>query len=266
MSVKIPVNKRLNIHLIGSGGTGGYALACLCRLLAGGDHTIHVYDGDRVETKNLKRQNFRVEDLDLNKAQVLCDRYAKEIFGCPKLIPHPDYLTGKEDLLAEILTSLETGESLIILLAVDNIATRRMVNDLVENDLLGLGIPVIALDSGNDNQGGQVILYANAPVIHQEPMGQPEQGMLPTMLQYFPELDKIVDDNPGLVMNCADNAESEPQAMMANVRNGELLALITNRLLEAGSVPGNLWRSDILTGNTRCTFTGFYHKEESSNG
>ena len=139
-------------------------------------------------------------------------------------------------------------------------------NDLVENDLLGLGIPVIALDSGNDNQGGQVILYANAPVTHQEPMGQPEQGMLPTMLQCFPELDKIVDDNPGLVMNCADNAESEPQAMMANVRNGELLALITNRLLEAGSVPGNLWRSDILTGNTRCTFTGFYHKEESSNG
>ena len=61
MSVKIPVNKRLNIHLIGSGGTGGYALACLCRLLAGGDHTIHVYDGDRVETKNLKRQNFRVK-------------------------------------------------------------------------------------------------------------------------------------------------------------------------------------------------------------
>ena len=45
--------------------------------------------------------------------------------------------------------------------------------------------------------------------------------------------------------------------MMANVRNGELLASIVNRLRETGKVSGNLWRSDILTGNTRCEFTGF---------
>ena len=52
MSLKIPINKKLNIHLVGAGGTGGYALACLARLLAGGDHTIHVYDGDLVEKKS----------------------------------------------------------------------------------------------------------------------------------------------------------------------------------------------------------------------
>lgn len=270
MSLKIPINKKLNIHLVGAGGTGGYALACLARLLAGGDHTIHVYDGDLVETKNLKRQNFLMEDLDLNKADVLCKRLSKGIFGCPKLIPHSEYLTGKEDFLAEILTSLEPGESLVILLAVDNIATRRMVNEMAMNDLLSMGIPALLLDSGNDNQGGQILLYANAPLVYKEPLEKTgKQGMLPTMLQYFPELDKIKDDNPGLVMNCADNAESEPQAMMANVRNGELLALITNRMLETGSAPGNLWRSDILTGNTRCMFTGFYkseEKEEDTNG
>lgn len=267
MSLTIPVMKKLNIHVIGSGGTGGYALSYLARLLAGGDHTIHVYDGDRVEVKNLKRQNFTVEDLDLNKAEVLCKRLTKEIYSCPKLIPHPGYLTAKEDFLAEILTSYEREESLMILLAVDNIATRRLINEVILKDLLEIGIPVIAMDSGNDNQGGQVMLYANAPVSYQAPMAkEKEQGMLPTMLQYFPELDKIKDDNPGLVMNCADNAESEPQAMMANVRNGELLALITARLLETGKIAGNLWRSDILTGNTRCSFTGFHKEEGETDG
>lgn len=267
MSITIPVNKKLNIHVIGAGGTGGYAVSYLARLLAGGDHKIHVYDGDRVEVKNLKRQNFTVEDLDLNKAQVLCDRVSKEVYGCPKMTAHPDYITAKDEFLAEILTSFDQGESLLVLLAVDNVATRKMINEVILKDLLELGIPVIAMDSGNDNQGGQVMLYANAPVSHQEPMTRKtEQGMLPTMLQYFPELDKIKDDNPGLVMNCADNAESEPQAMMANVRNGELFALITARLLETGKISGNLWRSDILTGNTRCSFTGFHKEEGETDG
>ena len=47
----------------------------------------------------------------------------------------------------------------------------------------------------------------------------------------YPEIDVIKDihdENPGLVQNCAEESESKPQAMMANVRNGELLASITD--------------------------------------
>ncbi len=257
MSLTLPVKKKLNIHVIGAGGTGGYAITYLARLLAGGEHVIHVYDGDRVETKNLKRQNFSVSDLDLNKAQAICSRVEAEILGAPTMVAHDSYLTDKDELLAEILTSLEEDQSLILVLAVDNIATRKMVNELIERDLTEAGILTIALDSGNDNQGGQVVLYANAPVTWKPPMAESSKGMLPTMLQIYPELDKIKDDNPGLVMNCADNAESEPQAMMCNVRNGELLAHIITRISETYKAPGNLWRSDILTGNTRCSFEGF---------
>ena len=100
---------------------------------------------------------------------------------------------------------------MVLVLAVDNIATRKMVNKLIMEDLVEMEIPTLAFDSGNDNQGGQVVLYANAPVTHTPPMGTPEKGMLPTMLQMFPELATIEDDNPGLVMDCAENAESEPQ-------------------------------------------------------
>lgn len=255
--LQLPVREKLNIHVIGAGGTGGYFLCFLARLLAGGNHVIHVYDGDRVEPKNLKRQNFTMDELDLNKAEAICNRLSNEILQAPKLIAHSEYLTCKEDLLAEILSSLEEDQSLILVLAVDNIATRKMVNELLMTDLVQERILTIALDSGNDMQGGQVVLYGNAAVSYKPLLEKSAQGMLPSMLQVYPELDKVKDENPGLVQNCADNAESEPQAMMANVRNGELLAHIVTRIFETHKAPGNLWRSDILTGNTRCMFTGF---------
>lgn len=258
MSLTIPVRKKLNIHVIGAGGTGGYAIAYLARLLAGGEHTIHVYDGDRVEAKNLKRQNFTMSDLDLNKAEAVCGHIEKEILHAPKMVAHGSYIADKEELLAEILTSLEEDESLVLILAVDNIATRKMVNDLIMRDLVQARILTVALDSGNSNQGGQVVLYGNASATWKEAFKEPVKGMLPTMLQVYPELNAIEDENPGLVTNCAENAESEPQAMMCNVRNGELLAHIVTRILETHKSPGNLWRSDILTGNTACSFTGFW--------
>lgn len=257
MALRMMVRDKLNIHIIGAGGTGGYAAAYLARLLAGGKHTIHLYDGDQVETKNLKRQNFTLDDLDKNKAEVLCDRIIQEILHAPKMIPHDQYITSKETLLAEILLSLEDDESLVIVMAVDNIATRKLINEVIMDDLVKTRILTVALDSGNDNQGGQVVLYGNAVATWQPPLGEEKKGILPNMLQIYPELATIEDDNPGLITNCAENAESQPQAMMCNVRNGELIAQIITRILETHKSPGNLWQSDILTGNTHCKFTGF---------
>ena len=137
------------------------------------------------------------------------------------------------------------------------VATRKLINGIIFGRLVELRKLTVALDSGNDDQGGQVVLYANGGVRNVEPFGKTQIGLLPTMLEVFPELNNVDDQNPGLVMDCAQNAESKPQAMMANVRNGELLAQIIIRLKETGKAPGNLWRSDILTGNTRVEFTGF---------
>lgn len=256
--LSMPLKEKLNIHVIGAGGTGGYCIEFLTRLLAGGEHKIHVYDGDVVELKNLKRQNFTKNDVDLNKAEVLCKKLSEQVMDAPELIPHPGYLTDEDSFLAEILVSLEEDESLIIVQAVDNVATRKLVNNVIMNKLVENHILTVALDSGNDDQGGQVVLYANGGVRNTEPLtNQSQVGLLPTMLQVYPELNEVDDNNPGIVMDCAENAESKPQAMMANVRNGELLAQIIIRLHETGKAPGNLWRSDILTGNTKVEFTGF---------
>lgn len=255
--LNMPLRDKLNIHVIGAGGTGGYCIEFLARLLAGGNHKIHVYDGDMVELKNLKRQNFSENDLDLNKAEALCKRLSEQIMDAPELVPHPGYITDENAFLAEILLSMEDDESLVIVQAVDNVATRKLINNAIFGKLVENRILTVALDSGNDDQGGQVVLYANGGVRNTEPFGKTQLGILPTMLEVFPELNDVDDNNPGLVMDCAENAESKPQAMMANVRNGELLAQIIIRLKETGKAPGNLWRSDILTGNTKVEFTGF---------
>ena len=110
MSLQIPVRKKLNIHVIGAGGTGGYAVTYLARLLAGGEHVIHVYDGDRVETKNLRRQNFTKNDLDKNKAEALCGWISENIHQAPEMVAHPCYITDPKELHAEILISLEEDQ------------------------------------------------------------------------------------------------------------------------------------------------------------
>lgn len=255
--LNMPLKEKLNIHVIGAGGTGGYCIEFLTRLLAGGKHKIHVYDGDMVEIKNLKRQNFSKDDVDLNKAEALCRKLAEHVMDAPELIAHTEYIKDEDSFLAEILMSREPDESLVIVQAVDNVATRKLVNNVIFGKLIENRILTVALDSGNDDQGGQVVLYANGGVRNVEPFGKSQLGILPTMLQVFPELNEVKDNNPGVVMDCAENAESKPQAMMANVRNGELLAQIIIRLKETGKAPGNLWRSDILTGNTKVEFTGF---------
>lgn len=260
--LNMPLKEKLNIHVIGAGGTGGYCIEYLTRLLAGGEHKIHVYDGDAVELKNLKRQNFHKDDVDLNKAEALCQRLSAQVMDAPELIPHTGYITKEEDFLAEILLSLESDESLVIVQAVDNVATRKLINSVIFGKLIENRILTVALDSGNDDQGGQVVLYANGGVRNTEPFSKSQLGLLPTMLEVYPELNEVDDVNPGVEMDCAENAESKPQAMMCNVRNGELLAQVIIRLKETGKAPGNLWRSDILTGNTKVEFTGFTRTAE----
>ena len=61
--LKLPTINNLSIYLIGTGGTGGFAFTNLARLLAGANVPISIFDGDIVEPKNLKRQQFGKADM-----------------------------------------------------------------------------------------------------------------------------------------------------------------------------------------------------------
>lgn len=237
--------KNPHIYLVGAGGTGGFLLEKLTRLFANFNHpvTIEVIDGDTVEGKNLKRQNFTFDDLDHKKAQVLCDRLAKLVPHAPKLVSKTDYLTDNS-LLTDIAL-LDEDETPIIVDCVDNTATRRLINDSVK--ALGGKIPVIVLNSGNNEQGGQIVAWSNKPVTNKTLTGEKEIS-LKSMLELFPETNIIKDDhdkNPGLVSICAEESESKPQTMMANVFNSDILASLIFTLATNKTIAHNVYRVNL---------------------
>lgn len=247
--LQFDLKDKLNIHVIGAGGTGGYAIEYLARLFTESKHTIHAHDGDIVEYKNLKRQNFTKEDVDKNKATAIVERLNKDLLHAPKLVAHESYLGSSEEFLADILEDYdEESESLIIVLAVDNIATRKLVNETLSL-LQEAGIFAIAIDSGNHDQGGQVVLYANDVInyIHIV-MNARIPVTLKSMLQTYPELDKMVDENPAHRTTCEDHAESVPQAMMCNVRNADIIASIIACLEKDKSIVNTVYESDVYAG------------------
>lgn len=257
--LKLPNVENPHIYVFGAGGTGGFALEFLSRLFAdaGQRVTIEIFDGDTVENKNLKRQNFVVDDLDKNKSTALISRLKKQVVTPPTFVDHTEYVTSADDLEAEILGNTEEDETAIVVLAVDNIATRRLINQVIED--LEDALTIIALDSGNDNQGGQVVVYANTDVVDTPLLGQSRNVRLPSMLTLYPEIDIIKDgrdENPGLTSYCAEESNDKPQSMMANVRNGEVLASLVYQISQNQPLPYNVWKSSVLTGATKGELKG----------
>lgn len=242
-----------HFYVFGTGGTGGFALEYLTRLFSDSDKhvTIDIYDGDQVEAKNLKRQNFIVDDLNKMKTTALIQRLNKQVLKHPDFVEHDQYIVDADELVSEIILSTNDDETPILISAVDNIATRRLINRVI--DELTDVLPVIAIDSGNHNEGGQVVAFSNVEVDSVNLLGKVTKVKLPNMLQRYPEIDVINDDrdeNPGLVSYCAEEAESKPQSMMANVRNGEIVASVAYQLANNISINEPVWHSNVNNQTT----------------
>ena len=80
--MKISTDTPVKIVMLGAGGTGGHIAPHIYRLLYALDRPSRfiICDGDKVEFKNLVRQNFSPADLGENKAKLLAERYAS-VFG-----------------------------------------------------------------------------------------------------------------------------------------------------------------------------------------
>ena len=94
MSLEAPVR----IVMIGAGGTGGYILPHLYRIVYASSRKcrIIIVDGDVVEEKNLIRQNFSAVDIGEKKAAVLAERYS-DVFGIETEYI-PDFIEDEETL------------------------------------------------------------------------------------------------------------------------------------------------------------------------
>lgn len=229
------------IYVIGAGGTGGFTFTHLARLLAGTQIPIHLFDGDTIEPKNLKRQQFGKEQVGQNKAQALADWAKATILDAPPITVHPHYVVDAERLLATLFMETEDDGVPIVISAVDNVATRKTINEALEM-LPGH----IAIDSGNNAQGGQVVWTTRQDVFNQDQaFGQKHSVRLQNMFEVYPELNAVEDLNPGIETSCDAVVESQPQAMMANVRNADIIANLVMAFLNHQPLAGNVYTSQL---------------------
>lgn len=121
-----------NYHfiIIGAGGTGGYLIPNLGRMVGiknkeGKSHTVTIVDKDLIEDRNLLRQNFSPNDVGKNKAEVMASRYGRA-FG-QTFYYLTDYIESGEQVL-EIMQS-EPNKMPVIIDCVDNNKTRFIIKE-----------------------------------------------------------------------------------------------------------------------------------------
>ena len=244
----LPDTTNIAIHIVGCGGTGGFTFTNLARLFAGSNTPIILYDGDIVEPKNLKRQQFTKANIDMNKAEALVQNAKADILDLSPVEVRNHYITDVDDFIADILVYTPEDATPVIVSAVDNVATRKLINEALSQ----LPIDYIAIDSGNNNEGGQVVVTSSQPASLQESaFSDPQLVQLMNMFDVYPELATIEDTNPGLHRSCDEVVESEPQAMMANSRNADIISNIVLAVHNHSPIAGNVFESNLNDFTTK---------------
>ena len=233
--MKVPYSK-FSILQVGCGGTGGYLVPKLARLLMTlgkfreGERGYNLVDFDIVEEVNLYRQNFVESDLGRNKAEVLAQRYGSH-FGVP---------IGSVNLKAEIAEDLtdafpEIGQSCRVLIGcVDNNNARKLMQEVFETSK----VPIIYIDSGNGKFTGQIVVGYRTDEVILEAVGT-----------VYPE--SLVEAKNKAPRNCALNALENPQNIGANDMAATLIFSVMNTLLTNGDINTHILTFDALTGAVR---------------
>lgn len=213
------------IMVVGCGGTGGFVAEGLCRLLVSHKRTLILVDPDRVEKKNIGRQNFYHGDIGGFKARVLAERLARQ-FNIP------------------IQYSLERIENLhynwrgmITIGCVDNTKARERL------EIGGIGNMGFVfdysryggwyIDAGNGEHHGQVLI-GNCRLKTLKKVFLPDTGIceklpLPTIQQ--PAL-LMPDIKPLRENDCAARIERNEQSRQINKWMADLVLLFVDKLLE----------------------------------
>ncbi len=226
--MKFSQDNPVKIVMLGAGGTGGYIAPFLYRMASIADREIKtiICDGDKVELKNLVRQNFVYQDVGSNKAQVIANRYS-QAFGLPAFYI-PSYIEDENTLLS-LLAPEENGQMIILIGAVDNNKSRRLC-DTVFKKLSD----IIYIDSGNGEYYGQVVCgIKKNNITVQKPMAS-----------YYPEVLSDVDLFPS-ELSCADANEAAPQTVAANMFAANIVSVMLFNILFCGVM--NCKKNDFST-------------------
>jgi molybdopterin/thiamine biosynthesis adenylyltransferase len=180
-----------------------------------GTPNIVLCDFDIIEEKNLARQNFIRQDISKNKAVVLAERYSKA-YGL-SITPMITAIEGPADIYQFFKRELNVNlvnEPVMIIMCVDSVVARRKIlsNAL---EIIGHGQQqenVFIIDSGNEDNFGQVNFFNPAVAIHPNEWDSSLVAKLPKLITHVDDITFIpmdvnhylsLADNPGLG-SCAD--------------------------------------------------------------
>lgn len=180
------LDRRINIWLIGVGGSGSELLDILARmhtslLAVGHPEGLHVtaFDGDTVSDSNLVRQRFWHTDIGQNKAMVSIQRLNCFLGLDWTAVPFPVESTA--------LSLFRDDPCDILITCVDSAKTRVAIaeNTSVWNRLFD---ELIWLDLGNDEDSAQLLMGHLST-------GQRAIQRLPNVYDLFPDLANAEEDN-----------------------------------------------------------------------
>lgn len=203
--------KHTNNHIIiiGAGGTGSWFAQFLSKIKE--NNVVTIIDGDIVEPKNLKRQNFLTSHIDQNKAQAVGSLYDFNI--------GEEYLKSADELLE--VASMVPDARQIIVGAVDNNASRKIIHDFMQM----YDGDAVWVDGGNSERSGQVIFYPTIKGKSLDTFKAPSE--------IYPEVFNNVegDERRPDQISCAEHSESAPQNVAANIMSATVLFSVVNKLL-----------------------------------
>lgn len=220
--------RALNITVIGCGGTGSQFIPLLMQLLSNikddirlGDITL--IDGDHYEVGNLANQKCTEDEVGMNKAEALAERY-EYIFENLTIKYVNDYIRTIKQLKS--IVNVRSSNNLVIC-CVDNNALRKLCHELFEDTVKEKGSSLILIDSGNGdiNRVGQIVT------------GYTERGEVLSrpVASYFRE---ILDDKEDLtkMTTCTREVSEHPQNIATNVLAASMLFCVVTNVLTFGKI------------------------------
>jgi hypothetical protein len=207
-------------YVIGTGGTGGYMIPPLVRLLqyhkATRDNVVTIFDGDVFEDKNQSRQMMTPDYVGQNKALAMAEMCQN--MGLTNVNYVDEFIT-----MASFVPYLEESEAPLIIAAVDNDATRAAIIDAIdltcsEKDFFFI---TPGNSDGEEEVRGQTLWFGR---INGETVGINPKS--------YPNISNPDDEIPR-AGSCARMQQSRPQLITANfMAAASTLAVLQNLLDE----------------------------------
>lgn len=221
-------HSEIDLIVVGAGGTGGYVLQHIARLLAhhrwGQSVRCIAIDGDIVEEKNVGRQLFSNAEIGRNKAQTLTHRFNRALGLSMAAIPEMATI----EMLSE-LCRYKNDRVAIVVGCVDTTAARAIIHQ----SLVG---KTLWIDSGNADTSGQVVIGSARHKSDMQGVLGPFCSALPAPSLLYPDLIKPVpqlqptDDQRNCALDLVENVQSMMiNSAMAMIVSEYLSTLLTKR-------------------------------------